>query len=562
MAFGVPVRRALAYALTGIVIGAHPMLAPALTLFHRASWTLSWRDVPWGAAAALYAALSVVHRGLDWNLPGVLLAWVVFRLASDLGHNPRKRSWLTTGVALGAALLVAWSLVQVVVLVDARASGPPWIGHPNLLAHVLLVVIIVPLAWSERREISLAAAALGLVGLLLTGSRSGLLGGVVLLTLTAPSLLLRARALLPVALLAGLVIGFLAFREGATISRFLTLPAMPSSVESSKNLFAASEDLGNGAVWGRFGVTVDPLSDQEAPAEWLVTRTDDTAAARPQQFVTLVPERRYVFAAEIQGGRDAAPGLLAWGADEAGASEVRVWLGSHGARAEGGGRVEDVVAGSSMLDDSWTRVWVAFTVRGPGPLGLAFGPSPDLASDRPMIDVSVRALQLEVGEVPSTYVATEAVSGAREAALGEAVARFTHWRVALDGISARPWFGWGYDTFGAYAFTDGRATDRPRHPHNQVLSSAFEGGAVGVIALACVILAIAAGGALSRSTVIALLLANAFDTTLLSTFVLFPLALLAGLERAAGGGVPATASAAARPRARKSPAPPGDREPR
>jgi hypothetical protein len=190
------------------------------------------------------------------------------------------------------------------------------------------------------------------------------------------------------------------------------------------------------------------------------------------------------------------------------------------------------VAGSDALDDGWTRVWVAFSTRGPGPLGMAFGPSPDLDSDRPLVDVRVRALQLEAGERPSAYAATEAVAGALGAARGEAAARLTHWRVALDGIAARPLLGWGYDTFGAYAFADGRAIDRPRHPHNQVLASAFEGGLVGLIALVCVVVALlTAGRSTTRALVFALLVANALDTTLLSTFVFFPLALLAGLER-------------------------------
>src|SRR5690606_16578638 len=134
-------------------------------------------------------------------------------------------------------------------------------------------------------------------------------------------------------------------------------------------------------------------------------------------------------------------------------------------------------------ESGWVRLVTTFRVETHGRVDVAVGFSPDLASSVPGATVLLRHPQLEVGDVATQYE----TSVPPTEGVGEAVARLTHWQSAWSGIREAPIVGRGTGSFRAYYQSHASAYDArhdpPDHPHNQFLTSAFEGGLLGVLAL-------------------------------------------------------------------------------
>jgi len=488
-------------------------------------------DVPWIGSILAYATLSIAHAAWDANVLGVTVAWLVFRGARSAPTTNACAPGLGNGIVLGTLAIAAFTVVEIVVLGRPRAEGPSWFGHPNLLAHVLLVTglgIVATTTTGTRRSFGIAGA---MVALVLTGSRSGLLGLVVAVPL---ALILERKARLAfgvVALLFVALVTVAVVAEGSPWAQRVLGPLQFVDPRGDPpNLLIASEALDNPAAWTPSGVVVTTLPQPHGdPAVHVIERTRAADWARPQQLVNVAPGSPYTVSAEFAPADEIEPGFLGWAQDAAGNVEIRASLTGDGARVSRVVGFADVVARDLPMVDGWRRLEVTFTLDRLGSVALALGPSPDLLSDAVGATASMRSFQFERGARASAYQPTSRI----RVGGGEALARLPIWSAAVDGIAQRPWIGWGPQPFATFFVDRGEATNAmnpsPAHAHNQFLSSAFAGGVLGVVGLGLLLFAFFGGrGAWARATLAGLLVANLFDSTLLVAIVLLPAAFLSG----------------------------------
>lgn len=512
-----------------------PALPLAVLATPRARWRFERGDVPWFVSVVLYLTLSVIHGALDWNALGVGLAWLVLRSGRSLAEDPIARRAGADGLGVGVAVLACWSLVQVLVVGAARGSGPAWFHHPNVFAHawIPLGVLLVLLRGRRWSDVALLVAA-G-VALTTTGSRSGVLAAVVAIGVLLPWRRWRWRRALPVAAIA-LAVGVLVLSLAPRppwLDRIVG-PWLPAAgaTPAVANLLLASEELDAVGFWAPLHVSVARVSEVGVvPAEWRVERTHPASWSRPQQSVTLAAGQRYTLTAEFRGEGDSArPGLLAWGQDDTGTQQVSVSLGPDGVQGAAIGRIAELEATAVATTDGWTRLTASFRVTGEGSLRVGVGPNPDLASEAPGARVDVRALQLEQGLEATAYAPGPVpLASAADRARGEALARLPLWSVAWSGFREHPVVGRGYGSFAGVASTEFADGALVPHPHNQALATAYEGGLLGIAAVASLLVGLWQRRSRALGAVLAaLLVANLFDATLLAIVVLFPTALLAG----------------------------------
>jgi len=488
-------------------------------------------DIAWLGAVLTYLVLSLAHSAWEPNVAGVLAAWLVHRGARRIAGQGADREALGAGFALATLVIAGFALLEVGALGRARAQGPMGYDHPNVLAHVLLVSsvgIVASFANGTVRSAGLGAAVLALV---LTGSRSGLLG----LAVTAALLVAtqrRPRLALALMATAAIIVASVAILAvGSPWAQRIVGPLTgPLSDPRAVNLLVASEGISNTAAWAHAGVAGLATSARRGPvpAVHRIERNRSIDWARPQQLVELDPGGTYTMAAEFRDAGDGEPGFLGWAEHPDGSVEIRVSLAPDAARVRRVAGFIDVNARAILLEDGWSRLEATVTLDRSSPVDLAFGPSPDLASSTPGASTEIRALQFEAGASASTYVPTTRI----RVGAGEALARLTIWRTAFDGIRARPWMGWGYGAFPEYVVNHGddrASTPLPTHPHNQILSTAFDGGLVGLLGLGFLVTALLwRSRGWGRASLLGLLFANLFDSTLLIAAVLLPAAFLSG----------------------------------
>lgn len=499
-------------------------------------------DVTWLGAVLAYLVLSVAHSAWDPNVFGVLAAWLVHRGARRIARPGAGHEAMGAGFALGTLAIAAFALLEVGVLGRPRALGPTGYDHPNVLAHALLVSGVGIVATCARGALRAAGLGAAVVALVLTGSRSGLLG---LATAAALAVAVERRSRLGLALVAtaAVIVGAATILAvGSPWAQRIIGPLMAPLADSRPvNLLVASEAVDNDAAWTPSGVEVVTTSARGdgPPRVHRIERNRAVDWARPQQLVTLDPGATYTVSAEFRHEGNGEPGFLGWAQHPDGNVEIRVSLAGDTARVRRAAGFADVDANAISLDDGWTRLEVTVTLDRSSPVDLAFGPSPDLASSSPGVATDIRALQFEMGTGASAYVPTTRLL----VGTGEALARLAIWRSALDGIRSHPWMGWGYGAFPAFFLSRGDATGSatpPTHPHNQILSSAFDGGGVGLLGLGFVVIALTSGSrGWARSVLSGLLLANLFDSTLLIATVLLPAAFLSGAAAMPHDGGPA-----------------------
>lgn len=249
---------------------------------------------PWATAvvaAAAVAALAHVTEPSAWIGLGRTLA-----LASVLASAPRwiRRSDavpLAVGAVVAVALVAAGSLVEVVLVGRARASLS--MIHPNLLGATTALVGVAAVGWlagsrSKGRWVGVpvpwvgatVAAALAVLAIALTGSRTALLAAAVGAIVTAGlwpggarrtrvwgRWLLVAGVLAILAVTTGLLAQTAASARWAALDTWFDPTGRPVVWGYALELVAASPLLGHGfASWQELAATVDPAARTERVA--------------------------------------------------------------------------------------------------------------------------------------------------------------------------------------------------------------------------------------------------------------------------------------------------------
>ncbi|MDR9392626.1 MAG: O-antigen ligase family protein, partial [Trueperaceae bacterium] len=423
-----------------------------------------------------------------------------------------------------------------------------WDASPALYGHTVLVVGgVIALVTAARRGVAWTALFLAALGILVSGS---LEAAVAWIALALAFLLLRPpgqrRPRLVEAVLLAAMIGLSAGlapllgwgRLGFTLNAGAGDPARV-------NLFAGTEVPYADAWDDRWvDVTTEPVALAGAPyTAYTVTKRGAPGWYRLQQLVRLEPGATYTLSGWIDATGPTHPGFQGWGtpldrAAEGGDSAppfvlIATWADDGwSASVQGPGRLE----GARVLDAdaTWRRVAATFTYQGTDPLTWFVGFTPDARSEAGTTG-RMAGLQLERSTTAGPYVPGPARTG-----LSFDYARAPLWSVALRMGAERPLVGWGPDAFAdRYARTEPYAAQRtlvPDHPHNLVLWTWVERGALGLAGLALLLAALLGPAVRARDLGLlavagAALAVNLFDATLLSGAVLYPLAAGAGWRR-------------------------------
>ena len=539
--------RGLAF-LAGAGFAAVPTVGPYVALLAIASGRLELQraDRWWWLAALLL--------GLPWIASGhvgagigataqVVAVWLIFRAASEV----RKAiSGTQLSLDVGAGLLVGFAVALALGLERAAEwrieparsvlDVFAWTGNPALFGHAMvllaaLLAVVVPSA-------ALRALALGLGALaaLVSGAHEAVLAWL----LVAVGLrLLRRRGTRATAGAEWALVALMLFAAsglgeqiglGRTGFRFDIVPP-----PTGANLFRGTES--GGEWWYPLGVGASEtivLIDGEHRTGFAVTKIDPASYARLQQIVELRPQRTYVLAVSWAADTTGHPGLDGWGASPDGVGDANLaatyrdgsWLTSATQH------FTLLNAGVTHTDGGWARGHVAFRYEGDAPLVWYVGAVPDRSSDVGAT-TTFAAFQLIEGEVVVPYVPN--ASDVRLVDLR--TARLPMWREAAQAIAHRPWLGWGPAGFqtATEALQTSESVFRPvaAHAHNLLLDTWLERGVVGLLGLLLLVGALALRALQQRDRAMALVLVavvvlNAFETTLLNGALIYPLAAVLG----------------------------------
>lgn len=510
---------------------AAPVLRPRLV-------KLRWADLLWALAAALLTMVSIASGSLMGEMT-FALAFLAFKggeaLASPRGA-PAAGFCLRSALVLAFGVLLAWAVAQVFLGNAQRASGPSWFLHPNTFASALLIVGFAVLQGVAGRLRLLASASI-LAGLVLTGSRAGLLGyGVTLVLIGLFDARWRRVILASLGIAVVAVVAVSVTFTGKTWAQRLLSPAysVVDAERTAKNLLVWTEEMGDTAFWNQLGVsTVRGPSQVGRPAVWTISRVQSKEWARPQQVVSIRRGEAYTLSVTLRADPGLRPGVVGWSDDPQGRIHFEVALG-----AAGQGEVlvaiglQEVAARVTALEEGWRRMDLTFVVAGTGMVSIGVGVSPGLMSSTKGDVVEVKALQLEEGETATTYEP----GIPRTTGVGEALARRRIFEVALQGIREAPLLGQGdrpFDAFYAASYSD---APTPGHAHNAFLQVAFATGMLGVVAFLAVLAALfLAASPLQKALVLGIAAANLFDSTLTTGSVFYLLAFVVPASSALGG---------------------------
>lgn len=514
---------------------ASPALRPRLVRLRRA-------DLLWAVAATLLVIVSIASGSLMGETT-FAIAFLAFKGGEALASPraaPAAGVCLRRAFVLAFGALLTWSLAQVLLGNAQRASGPSWFLHPNTFASALLIVGFAAMQGVAPRLRWLAAASV-LAGLVLTGSRAGLLGYSVALVLVG---LFDARwrrvtlASLGTAVAAVAVVS-VAF-PGRTWAQRLLSPAYSAiGVErTAKNLLVWTEEMDDPTFWNQLGVrTARGSSGGGRPAVWTISRVQPVEWARPQQAVLLSRGKTYTLSVTLRADQGLRPGVMGWSDDARGRAHFEAALagGEQGDVLLADG-LEAVVARVVALEGGWSRLDLTFALAGTGTVTVGVGVSPGLGSSTLGDAVEAKALQLEEGSAATAY--EPAIR--RTTGVGEALARGRIYEVAWQGIREAPLLGQGGRPFAAFYAARYSDTPTPGHAHNAFLQVAF---ATGVLGLAAFLIALAAlflaGGPLQKALLLGMAVANVFDSTLTTGSVFYLLAFVVPASSALGGTEPA-----------------------
>ena len=547
-----PYVRAVAVS-AGAAVALVPALGPfvALVATFGVRWRIRRSDGLWWLSALLLA--------LPWIGSGdavagilsagqVLAAWLLFRGAEAGRRSVRDARLLRdAGVGLmlglvgvtisGLTRIDVFDLAALTRLTDVIA----WREHPTLFGHSVLTVSALVAVTALDRRASLLALSIGAVGVVATGALEAVAAWLLValvVAITRPSA--RGRALhMALFGLVAIVVVTAGPRLGLGATGFLVdLERNPDA----PNLLQGTEVAG-GAWWHTLDVDVTTGSatlDDMTLVSYTVTKRGQQGWARLQQRSRLDSGETTV-SVYLRSGPGTRPGIDLWGRIGSGelAQDFNAYatLRDDGAwRANATGALEIVAARRIPIDESgsdegWIRA--ALTVRYDGPsTDWYVGVTPDRRDGVVGSRTTFAGLQVHRGADVGTYVPAPAERG-----LDLRTARLTVWGDALEAIAAGPWHGWGSEGFLRAAATL-RPDERlqrafPAHAHNAFLDVWVERGVLGLAALLLLVAVLAARAARARdaaalAVVAAVVLMNAFDTSLLYGGVLYPLAVLLG----------------------------------
>ena len=555
--------------LIGFGVALLPAVGPfiAVILFISSRITVGKRDSMWAVAALAYSlplAASGDAAAAVSGIAQVAAGWLIYRAfgvfgAADEGHR-YGHGGLGAGLVSGLAVVMGLNLLHVeawnVGTAKTVAQAIMWGSSPALFGHTVLVLGGLIAVLMRHQASRFAALALSGLGILLSGSREAALGWLLIALVSALSLRhvsVRGRLVelgfigVMVAAAAGLGPMF-----GWGTAGFVLQPAAPSMAH---NLLQGTE-VAAGDWWDTRWVSVEArdvsVGAQELTA-YSVRKNGAEGWLRLQQGVKLEPGDRYTVSTWIHETSGAArPGIQGWGQLIEGRSTSMFVIsgelskGDWNARVSGPGQLLD--AGVAEDDGRWRRVYVTFAYTGDAPLAWYVGLVPD-AREEAGTASEFAGFQLERGDL-SAYE-----PGSPKLGLSLVEARLPTWRAAWEGVLERPWTGWGTSRFSEY-FTDlwperSRIQFVPANAHNLFLNTWFERGVFGLVGI-LTFLGILLAPAIGRSDVpllallVAVILANVFDGTLLYGGVFYPLVAIAGWRAGAAREDSRTASEPAR----------------
>ena len=535
--------------LIGLGYAALPAAGPFVALLALVTGRIEVRrsDSWWWLAAALlglpFALTGAVADGAMQTLQ-VLAVWLIFRAATMLRAGLRNPS-LADDVGIGLIVGLAITLV-----VGLRTMGDlqldhsltllgaiTWQVHPALFAHAMLVLAALLAVVVPSPRLRATALLLGAIAVVVSGAYEAVIAWLVVAIGLRfvdrrgdrVSNVLEWIGILAMLVMASGISGIL----GVGRSGFLVQAHHPNA----HNVFRGTE-VASGDWWLPLQVrySTRPVTvDGHARTGFDVTKTGVNEWARLQQLVTLRPGRDYVLSASLRlPATDQRPGLDGWGrlGADAPATTLVTTVANGVVHARSTGEITVLDSTLEPVDGDWTRFVVRFRYDGGANLPWYAGVVVD-RTDRVGARLTFSELQLAEGGEPPGYVPGSIDRGV----IDLRASRFPIWMDSFQGISARPWLGWGTGGL-PQAMGELRpeeVTRRPiaAHGHNVILATWVERGVVGVAGLVLLALMLALRVIQQRDRAMAVVLAgvmilNAFDTTLLSGGVIYALAGVLG----------------------------------
>lgn len=550
MTASIPVsfQRSLAFAV-GVGFAAVPAVGPFLALLAILSGRLeAQRADKWWWVTALLLGLPFLLNGHPISgalmISQVIAVWLIHRSAAEFRHFARRASishHIGAGLVVGLAITLALGLRQIgelrfdvaITTLDAIV----WTIHPALFGHAILVLSALLALIVPSPRLRVIALAIGAVGVIFSGSREAvwawLLISVGLLFLERRGTRgTRAAQWMMVAVMAFILSGFPALL-GLGRTGFLTDFVQTTD---SPNQFRGTE-VASGDWWFPLGVSFSnskALIEGEERTTYLVSKEWTEPWSRLQQAVTLQPGEAYTLSAVINSSEGVRPGFDGWGREPSQdvPANLATTLDGSTHLASATGSLTVLTSSAVTLDDSWTRAFVTFRYEGDEPLVWYVGVVPDRSS---RIDVATAFAEYQL--VPSYSLLPYRPGAAARGVTDIQTSRLPIWRDALEAIAARPLLGWGPGGFPLAVETlhPDETLVRPvaAHAHNALLASWVDGGLLAALGIICLfaVLSIRAIQQRDRASLIVLAgvaLLNAFDATLLSGPVLYPLAAVLG----------------------------------
>lgn len=535
--------------LTGVSIAALPAVGPFIAIIIALSGRIKIQraDFWWWASAALLSAPFVFTAHLPeagLSAIQVLAIWLIYRSATEFRRSIRVETVsqdMGFGLVVGLAITLALGLRHMgdlrFDLAITTFDAIVWNTHPALFGHGILVLSALLALVVPSPRLRVIALAIGAIGVIVSGSSEAIWAWLVIAIglrfvgrRGARSTRIAEWSL--IALMTAVVLGLTSLVGLGRIG-FLTDFA-PQDIEA--NVFRGTE-IAAGDWWFPLGIeyTTSTLQIEGSQrTSFQVTKVWAESWARLQQAVSLVPGETYTLSAVVQAEEGSRPGFDGWGrqsADMVAANLATTF--EHGAhRANATGPLSIISTSAVSLSDSLTRIFVTFRFDGKEPLTWYVGMVPD-RTNRTEVMTTFAEFQL----TPSYSLLPYRPGTADRGVTDLNISRFPIWRDALDAIGARPILGWGPN-----GLPDAISNLRPdeallrpvaAHAHNALLAAWVDRGLIGALGIVGLfaLLGLRAVQQRDRAAAVVLLgvlIANTFDSTLLSGGVIYPLAAVLG----------------------------------
>jgi Undecaprenyl-phosphate galactose phosphotransferase WbaP len=535
--------------LTGVGFAALPAVGPFIAIIAALSGRIRIQKADlwwWVSAVLLSVPYLVTGHFADAGLSTVqvLAIWLIYRSATEFRRSIRADTVsqdLGLGLVVGLAITLALGLRQMgelrFDLAITTLDAIVWNTHPALFGHTILVLSALLALVVPSPRLRVVALAIGAIGVVVSGSSEAVWAWLVIaLGLRFVGRRgVRATRIAEwtlIGLMTAVVFGLTSLVGLGRIG-FLTDFAPK---DSTTNIFRGTE-ISVGDWWFPLGIdyTTGYLDVEGTPrTSFVVTKEWTESWARLQQAVTLSPGETYTLSVIVRSPAGSRPGFDGWGREstEVEAANLATTLEGDTHRATTTGAISVLTTSAVSVSESLVRMFVTFRYTGEEPLTWYVGMVPD-RSNRTGVTTVFSEFQLTASQILLPYRAGTADRGVTDLN----TSRFPIWRDALDAIGARPIFGWGPNGL-PEAIANLRPDEtllRPvaAHAHNALLAAWVDRGLIGALGLIGVfaLLALRAVQQRDKASAVVLagvLLANTFDSTLLSGPVIYPLAAVLG----------------------------------